>query len=146
MALVDEYAQDFDPTVETRGRAYFRRGAVKITSSDDSSVSATVQGTERYKVHISWDDPQDTPAYSCTCPYFRDNDEPCKHCWATVLQAEANGVLPRPAGWEDEDDAPRGGPLRFGLAGHPSAAAEPPRRPRQAGREKVGRDGVEAAA
>ena len=41
-------------------------------------------------------------------PFFVDHGEPCKHCWATVLQANQEGVLPDPEDVEewDEDDEP----------------------------------------
>ena len=33
---------------------------------------------------------------SCTCPYFNPQGEPCKHLWATLLLAEARGLLHSP--------------------------------------------------
>lgn len=59
---------------------------------------------------IDWSDDGDV-SYSCTCPYARDTG-PCKHCWATLLEADARGfALPEPdeavvpGVFDDHDDA-----------------------------------------
>ena len=33
-------------------------------------------------------------AYFCTCPYFKDNYEVCKHVWASLLAADRDELLP----------------------------------------------------
>ena len=30
---------------------------------------------------------------SCSCPYFSPTGDPCKHLWATILMADARGLL-----------------------------------------------------
>src|SRR3954470_21420063 len=105
MSLLDEYEVDFDQQTKSRGREYFRQKKVKITNSDKRSVTAAVEGTEPYTTRVGWD--VDGPVYECTCPFFVDHGEPCKHCWATVLQAQQEGVLPDPdevEKWDDEDE------------------------------------------
>ena len=92
MPSLEEFAYDFDRTVQSRGRDYFRRGAAKITGADATHVEATVAGGNRYKVSVGWDE-EGEPTYSCACPFFRDRNEPCKHLWATLLQAEKDGLL-----------------------------------------------------
>src|SRR4051812_30267321 len=104
MSLVDEYGQDFGSDIKARGRDYYRRGGVKITSSDKPQVKARGDGPSRYRVTVGWDDADDAPVFHCTCPYFQDHDAPCKHCWATVLKANEQGVLPAPPEWDDSDD------------------------------------------
>src|SRR3954451_3793962 len=102
MSLLTEYGRDFSGDVKSRGREYFRSGAVKITSHDETQVKATVDGTSRYRVTVGWDDADDAPVYHCTCPFCGEGGaEPCKHCWATVLKADADGVLPKPPDWEE---------------------------------------------
>ena len=101
MSLMTEYGRDFTGDVKSRRAQYFGSGAVKITSHDETQVKATVDGTSRYRVTVGWDDVDDAPVYHCTCPFFADQGgEPCKHCWATVLKADADGVLPKPPDWE----------------------------------------------
>src|SRR5687767_8172283 len=97
LGQLNEYSPDFFDDVKSRGREYFRRRAVRILEATPSTVTATVQGAERYRVLVEWA-PEEGPAYACTCPFFNDRDEPCKHWWATVLQANAEGVLPGPNG------------------------------------------------
>src|SRR3954447_3379136 len=108
MSLLDLAADEFDSGVKQRGQEYFEDGAVRITHAADDRISARVQGTDRYNVKIRWD--QDGRLdLRCTCPYFQDNG-PCKHIWATLLQADEEELLPKiqngdgAAGDEDDDD------------------------------------------
>src|SRR5687768_17533938 len=94
-AQLNEYAPDFFDDVKSRGREYFRRRAVRILQVSPQAVTATVQGTDAYGVLVKWA-PQEGPEYECTCPFFQDRGEGCKHIWATILQANAEGVLPGP--------------------------------------------------
>ena len=54
-------------------------------------VHATVRGTEDYRVDVTRHDDRFTA--SCTCPYFTDRDEICKHIWAVMLAAERRELL-----------------------------------------------------
>ena len=95
-AALDWFAEDFSGGVRNRGREYFRGRAVTITKADGHQIVATVRGGQRYTVRIEWDEDvlrDGYTSYDCTCPYFRDNDEPCKHLWATLLTADAAGQL-----------------------------------------------------
>ncbi len=103
MSLLDEYSHDFLKEVRARGRDDYRRGAVEIIGSTSSSVSSRVDSTQRYRVRVEWD-PEEGAKYECTCPYFEQHGDPCKHAWATVLKANAAGVLPRPPGMEEDAD------------------------------------------
>ncbi|MGH7828502.1 MAG: SNF2-related protein [Candidatus Binatia bacterium] len=77
--------------VQSRGRTYFRAGAVTDLSGDPWKVQATVQGSENYSVSIVRKD--DEMEVSCTCAYFLDREDTCKHIWATFLAAEVRGYL-----------------------------------------------------
>lgn len=77
--------------VRQRGRAYFLRGAVRITEADEWFVEAEVHGSRVYHVALARD--EFTLRVVCTCPFLQDNRQPCKHVWATVLAAEAKGHL-----------------------------------------------------
>ena len=113
MPSLEEFAYDFDRTVQARGREYFRRKAAKIVAADAVHIEGVVAGGNRYKVKVSWDEAGE-PTYECSCPYFRDRGEPCKHLWATLLQADKDGMLSpaaegdaepfEGAGGEDEAD------------------------------------------
>jgi len=78
-----------DPGVVARSRAYAR--AVRIVSADTTHVDALVQGTHEYEVFLTVEGTR--LVASCTCPFFDDRFEPCKHAWAVVEAAVAQGHL-----------------------------------------------------
>jgi superfamily II DNA or RNA helicase len=110
MASLSNFELDFSPAVQTRGASYFRSGAVDLRKIEPGHLLANVRGERRYTCEIWWEgDPRDLELavdYRCTCPYFMDQDEPCKHLWATLLQATAQCVL-EPA--SDDDDVAHDG-------------------------------------
>jgi hypothetical protein len=89
--LTEQIADEAGRLTQERGRQYYMRGAVKRIDGDGTSVHAAVQGTLRYTVHIR--SIEDFLDYSCSCPYFERDLEPCKHIWATCLAAEQLGYL-----------------------------------------------------
>src|SRR3954471_18860396 len=85
-ALVDQVPSQS----RARGHAYFTGGAVRSLTSQDGIVEATVRGSELYHV---WLEPRaDLIRASCTCPFFLDRHITCKHIWAVILAAEAQGI------------------------------------------------------
>lgn len=89
--LTERLADEVGRLSQERGRQYYLRGAVKHIDGDGRSANAIVQGTMRYKVALmSIDDFLD---YSCTCPFYERDLEPCKHIWASCLAAEERGYL-----------------------------------------------------
>ena len=89
--LTEQIVDEVGRLSQERGRQYYVRGAVKQITGDSTSVQAVVQGTMRYNVEIASID--DFLDYSCSCPYFERDLEPCKHIWATCLAAEQRGYL-----------------------------------------------------
>jgi superfamily II DNA or RNA helicase len=77
--------------VRERGRSYFRYGVVRIQDGNDHHVIAVVRGTKKYQVEID----RAGPAIKsfCSCPFFHDRGEVCKHIWATILAADHAGLL-----------------------------------------------------
>ena len=74
-----------------KGLAYFAAGSVTSIEGTAWVVHATVRGTEDYRVDVTRQDDRFTA--SCTCPYFTDRDEICKHIWAVMLAAERRELL-----------------------------------------------------
>ena len=89
--LTEELSDEIGRLSQQRGRQYFLSGAVKRIKGDALSINAVVQGTIQYDVTISNVD--GFLDYSCTCPYFERDFEPCKHIWAACLAAEQQGFL-----------------------------------------------------
>ena len=96
--ILRSLATDFYPVIRKRGENYFRDNRVRLTEvdpGDPGRVLAFVQGTSRYTVQFSFEGPE--ISYSCTCPYFFNEGEPCKHLWAVLLKLDRNGFFDR---WE----------------------------------------------
>src|SRR5581483_4291675 len=90
MPLVQTLAAQISSRSRARGRAYFQSGAVRALTVEDGIVHATVRGSTSYDV---WLEPERALLrVSCTCPYFVDHLEICKHVWAAILAAEAQAV------------------------------------------------------
>ena len=78
-----------------RGEDYFADGAVRGLAEHEGTLTATVDGSRRYRVKLWVDD--DTVDYSCTCPVGGDGGF-CKHCVAVglaFLQSAADSLAPR---------------------------------------------------
>src|SRR4051812_43860738 len=91
MALTTELARQVPADVQSKGRDYYARGAVRIHRGNAREVEAIVQGGELYDVTLKRKG-KSVHAW-CSCPYCEDRGEPCKHIWATLLAAEARGDL-----------------------------------------------------
>ena len=79
-------------TIRNRGAEYARMSAVKLNKrrSIEEPVTADVYGTEVYCVTLRYD--AGTLWAGCTCPFFDDRLELCKHIWATILECAAKSV------------------------------------------------------
>jgi hypothetical protein len=132
--LADSLKGFVSATVRNKGERYFTSGRVGPFDVTDAAVSATVRGSEEYEVLLA----REGRGYlgTCECPFFIDRDEICKHIWAVVIAADAEGVLqpkganpwldPEPPGDDDDDIAP-GSWRRPVPAPRPQKPAPPPR-------------------
>ena len=91
MPIPPELSATFPSDTRDRGRQYFHRGVVRITSVDDDGIIATVRGGEVYHVQLT-QDPQGAFAHACSCPAWSSYGV-CKHVWATLLAADAQRLL-----------------------------------------------------
>src|SRR5919198_1026673 len=96
MRLSQVFASYVSSRSRSRGESYFRSGAVERLISHGGAIEATVMGSDAYSVLLQPSD--DAVCGSCTCPHFADHFEICKHIWATILAAEAKGILLVPPG------------------------------------------------
>src|SRR5262245_18051496 len=88
MRLSQVFASQVSHKSRSRGYQYFASGAVRDLRISDGAVVATVAGSDDYDVTLEQKD--DRLAATCTCPYFTDRLEICKHIWAVILAAEAS--------------------------------------------------------
>ena len=91
MTLAEALAPDVSERTRVKGNRYFLGGAVRGIEGSDTDVVATVRGSEWYSVHLHRDG--DAFTATCQCPYFQDRLDFCKHVWAVVLAADAEGLL-----------------------------------------------------
>ena len=99
--LVLSELEDFvSATTRQRGAEYARSGAVNITKRHlaEEPLQAQVRNTSLYTIFIDYDN--GVLVASCTCPYFDDTEEVCKHIWATVLVC-ASARIPFPGPVEE---------------------------------------------
>ena len=105
--LMFEWKDYFEPHILARGRDYYRQGAVWKYVRKEDSIEAVVEGTEYYKVKISFSGSMVAGAF-CSCPYA-EGGYWCKHMAAVLYKAEEQegkadlGVL-----FEDADTASDG--------------------------------------
>jgi superfamily II DNA or RNA helicase len=82
------------PRARARGFEYYRSGAIVHFDPQTNFVYAVVRGSEDYVVRLELADR--TIRGTCTCPFFYDRLEPCKHVWAVALKCDAERALQPP--------------------------------------------------
>jgi hypothetical protein len=70
----------FDRATVSRGKTYFAEGRVTLTRLDSHRVEALVEGSERYRVSLSFDGNRKLLSSRCDCPC----QFPCKHVVAVL--------------------------------------------------------------
>ena len=70
------------PKVFARGLAYHREGRVRLVSLRDGRATASVLGSEAYRVELAWRG--GAPEGVCDCPAYDDSGF-CKHLVAVSL-------------------------------------------------------------
>ncbi len=100
-SLAATAARQVQRRIRNRGAEYFRRQKVEIEYGDSKTMSATVYGSERYDVQLAYAPDSQAVVASCTCPYFHDHADICKHIWATLLTCDSYRLLEnaRQADW-----------------------------------------------
>jgi superfamily II DNA or RNA helicase len=97
-SLAEYLSSQFSRATCDRGRAYFHEARVEVVHRDDEEIEATVRGGQRYEVLLVADATANGRwrlRASCTCHYATVEGQPCKHMWATILDADAAGWPPR---------------------------------------------------
>src|SRR4051794_38885059 len=114
MSLVRAFSSSVPPKIRNRGTEYASNGLVTLTTCNGERVEAIVSGTEDY--HVALKRNRSSVSASCTCPFYSDRSQVCKHIWATILKADEEGGLRGPrgglpkfledtgSGWDDERD------------------------------------------
>ncbi len=91
--LAERLGSNIPERVLRRGATYQRQGAVELVQGGAEAVEALVYGTEQYSVALYWSPEDRLLEGVCSCPDFAARLDICKHVWATILEADANGFL-----------------------------------------------------
>lgn len=86
--ILTKYDNLFNEKIRQRGIEYYRKDKVEIIEESNSLVKALVQGTSNYNVEIKFDDNHKIISTQCSCPYYKDKKQNCKHIYATILAYE----------------------------------------------------------
>ena len=74
---ITDWKENFISKMITRGRNYWRAGAVKKLHCTQEKITADVEGTRLYRVEITLEDDA-VATLSCTCPFAKEGAN-CKH-------------------------------------------------------------------
>ena len=77
--------------VRQRAAPYVGTGAIQILKSSATELAARIQGTEPYV--SAYELRYENLIYGCSCPFFQDRLEPCKHLWALALEASQSPLI-----------------------------------------------------
>lgn len=88
---VDGFEPSIDSDILLRGLDYYKNNKIIDIWSQDNFVKAYIHGEEIYKVEIKAEDGIIEYA-TCTCPFFKDEGEYCKHITAVLFHLKNNEV------------------------------------------------------
>jgi superfamily II DNA or RNA helicase len=91
MSALDELKTAFALPVRSRGKVYFLDNQVELLRAEPGLLKARVQGTREYRIEVRWSELG--IGYACTCASFQDENQPCRHIWAALLEADHEGNL-----------------------------------------------------
>lgn len=75
-------------TIYKRGLEYYKEGRVHLKTRTPEEITATVDGSRRYSVHIKFDGSSIVDSL-CTCPYYCTMGYACKHIVAALKTRQA---------------------------------------------------------
>ena len=96
MSLITRLARQVTRKSQIRGRGYYLGGRVEIAFADADSIEARVRGGALYQVRLAR--AKEGISVACSCPYYDEWFQPCKHIWASFLTADREGLL---SSWAD---------------------------------------------
>lgn len=86
------YDETFPIQIRGRGESYFENDKLKYFKQNGNKYTCTVKGTEDHKVSLTFrEDSDEIEEASCTCPYFADKNNNCKHIYALLYKVKCSG-------------------------------------------------------
>lgn len=83
-----KYDHLFLDNIRERGLIYYRFNKINNYCENDNQCNCNIIGANNYNVTLEINDGDITG--SCTCPYYLDNNDNCKHIYALLLKYLAN--------------------------------------------------------
>ena len=91
LGLFDKNIYDdlFETQIRRRGETYYSEKKIRNVRHNDNKYTCLADGTDTYKVSITFnaDDINKIESATCTCPYYKDKQKNCKHIYALLLKA-----------------------------------------------------------
>lgn len=91
LGLFDKNIYDdlFETQIRRRGETYYSEKKIRNVRHIDNKYNCLADGTDTYKVSITFnaDDINKIESATCTCPYYTDKQKNCKHIYALLLKA-----------------------------------------------------------
>jgi superfamily II DNA or RNA helicase len=91
MALLGKLAPFISRNAQNRGADLYYSDSVVLTKITKEIISADVYDRARFEVLLKRE--ANAITYHCSCSFYQDQLEPCKHVWAVILEAEHEGHL-----------------------------------------------------
>lgn len=90
LGLFDKRIYDglFRPLIRERGEAYCSDGKIRDLKETGTHYSCIVKGTADYNVELSFGDNDKIVSMSCTCPYYTERKQNCKHIYALLYKVK----------------------------------------------------------
>ncbi len=87
----DYYDNLFPIQIRNRGESYYDDGRIKKIKHQENKYTCIVEGTTEYDVLIEFYGSTDTiKNMKCTCPYFADHNNNCKHIYALLYKIKCH--------------------------------------------------------
>lgn len=88
-SVYDDY---FKPQIRNRGEKYYLDNKIFDFKQEENRFSCKVNGTENYDTTIIFNKENDSiiESATCSCPYFKDKQDYCKHIYALTLKAKGD--------------------------------------------------------
>ena len=95
MSFVARCVEEFDSRIRIQGERLFQQGRVATLVVSDELAKFVVQDNgDDQNVVLDWGFSREQLAVCCTCGYYKSSGL-CKHIWAAILAADAQGIGPR---------------------------------------------------
>ncbi len=93
-AVAERFVQYFTARCRHSGNLAFKAGRIVLATANSEEVVANVFDNPECRVRLRLE--KGRLIAGCTCDHYDQTGTPCKHVWATLLAAEAEGALNGP--------------------------------------------------